>query len=150
MADLHKVGSRTPQAVIYKSESHKLHQAFPVKSGDTIVQGQPVKLNNDGTISPYTGAEEEIYIGIAIGYSKYPAYPPSAAGVEVTVMVRGYTVIHGIAKEAIATTGYVQTDGTLDDSGIYPNYKSSATNAETPFLAINTAETGELVRILAK
>lgn len=28
MADLHKVGSRTPQAVIYKSESHKLHQAF--------------------------------------------------------------------------------------------------------------------------
>ena len=114
MADLHKVGSRTPQAVIYKSESHKLHQAFPVKSGDTIVQGQPVKLNNDGTISPYTGAEGEIYIGIAIGYSKYPAYPPSAAGVEVTVMVHGYTVIHGIAK---ATTGYVQTDGTLDDSG---------------------------------
>lgn len=42
MADLHKVGSRTPQAVIYKSESHKLHQAFPVKKGDTIVQGQPV------------------------------------------------------------------------------------------------------------
>ena len=147
MADLHKVGSRTPQAVIYKSESHKLHQAFPVKSGDTIVQGQPVKLNNDGTISPYTGAEGEIYIGIAIGYSKYPAYPPSAAGVEVTVMVHGYTVIHGIA---IATTGYVQTDGTLDDSGTYPNYSPSASNAETPFLAINTAEEGELVRILAK
>lgn len=150
MADLHKVGSRTPQAVIYKSESHKLHQAFPVKKGDTIVQGQPVKLNTDGTISPYTGGEEEIYIGIAIGYSKYPAYPPSAVGVEVTVMVQGYTVIHGIAKEAIATTGYVQTDGTLDDSGIYPNYESSETNAETPFLAINTAEAGELVRILAK
>lgn len=65
-------------------------------------------------------------------------------------MVQGYTVIHGIAKEAIATTGYVQTDGTLDDSGIYPNYKSSADNAETPFLAINTADAGELVRILAK
>ena len=60
MADLHKVGSRTPQAVIYKSESHKLHQAFPVKKDDIIVQGQPVKLNNDGTISPYTGAEGEI------------------------------------------------------------------------------------------
>ena len=88
---------------------------------------------------------------IACGDRQYPAYPPSAAGVEVTVMVQGYTVIHGIAKEAIATTGYVQTDGTLDDSGIYPNYKkSSAANAETPFLAINTAEAGELVRILAK
>ena len=39
MADLHKVGSRTPQAVIYKSESHKLHQAFPVKKGDTMDNG---------------------------------------------------------------------------------------------------------------
>lgn len=25
------VGSKTKQTVIYKSESHKLHQAFPVK-----------------------------------------------------------------------------------------------------------------------
>lgn len=56
MAALHTVGGRTPQAVVYKSESHKLHQAFPVKKGDTIVQGQAVKLNEDGTISPYTGA----------------------------------------------------------------------------------------------
>lgn len=150
MADLHKVGSRTPQAVIYKSESHKLHQAFPVKKGDTIVQGQPVKLNTDGTISPYTGASGEMYIGIAIGYSQYPAYPPTAAGVEVTVMVQGYTIIHGIAKAEITTTGYVQTDGTLDDSGTYPNFSPSASNAETPFLAINMAEVGELVRILAK
>ena len=150
MADLHKVGGRTPQAVIYKSESHKLHQAFPVKSGDNPVQGQPVKLNNDGTISPYTGAEGEIYIGIALGYTQSPAYPPAAAGVEVTVMVQGYTVVHGIAKEAITATGYVQTDGTLDESGIYPNYKPSAESAATPFLAINRAEVGELVRILAK
>lgn len=98
MADLHKVGGRTPQAVIYKSESHKLHQAFPVKDGDTIVQGQPVKLNTDGTISPYTGAEGEVYLGIAVNYSKYPAYPATAAGVEVTVMMEGFAVIHGIAR----------------------------------------------------
>lgn len=26
-------GERTPRAVIYKSESHKLHQAFNVKAG---------------------------------------------------------------------------------------------------------------------
>ena len=80
MADLHKVGGRTPQAVIYKSESHKLHQAFPVKDGDTIVQGQPVKLNTDGTISPYTGDEGEVYLGIAVNYSKYHAYPATAVG----------------------------------------------------------------------
>lgn len=153
MADLHKVGGRTPQAVIYKSESHKLHQAFPVKDGDTIVQGQPVKLNTDGTISPYTGAEGEVYLGIAVNYSKYPAYPAypaTAAGVEVTVMMEGFAVIHGIAKDGITTTGYVQTDGTLDASGTYPNFSPSASGAETKFIAINVAEVDDLVQILVK
>ena len=149
MADLHKVGGRTTQAVIYKSESHKLHQAFPVKDGDTIVQGQPVKLNTDGTISPYTGAEDEVYLGIAVNYSKYPAYPATAAGVEVTVMMEGFAVIHGIAKDEI-TTGYVQTDGTPDTSGTYPNFSPSPSGAETKFIAINVAEVDDLVQILVK
>ena len=149
MADLHKVGGRTPQAVIYKSESHKLHQAFPVKKGDTIVQGQPVKLNDDGTISPYTGIEGEVYLGIAVNYSKYPAYPATAAGVEVTVMIEGFAVIHGIASVKI-TTGYVQTDGTLDASGTYPNFSPSKSGAETKFIAINVAEVDDLVQILVK
>lgn len=152
MADLHKVGGRTIQAVIYKSESHKLHQAFPVKDGDTIVQGQPVKLNPDGTISPYLGAEGEgeVYLGIAVNYSKYPAYPATAAGVEVTVMMEGFAVIHGIAKANITTTGYVQTDGTLDASGTYPNFSPSVSGAETKFIAINMADVDDLVQILVK
>ena len=29
-------GSKTPKTVIYKSESHKLHQAFTVKQGEII------------------------------------------------------------------------------------------------------------------
>ena len=149
MADLHKVGGRTPQAVIYKSESHKLHQAFPVKDGYTLVQGQPVKLNTDGTISPYIGVEGEVYLGIAVNYSKYPAYPATAAGVEVTVMMEGFAVIHGIAKAKI-TTGYVQTDGTLDTSGTYPNFSPSTSGAETKFIAINVAEVDDLVQILVE
>lgn len=150
MADLHKVGGRTPQAVIYKSESHKLHQAFPVKDGDTIVQGQPVKLNTDGTISPYTGAENEVYLGIAVNYSKYHAYPVPAVGVEVTVMMEGFAVIHGIAKAKITETGYVETDGTLDASCTYPNFSPSTSGAETKFIAINMAEVDDLVQILVK
>ena len=149
MADLHKVGGRTLQAVIYKSESHKLHQAFPVKDGDTIVHGQPVKLNTDGTISPYTGVEGEVYLGIAVNYSKYPAYPAMAAWVEVTVMMEGFAVIHGIAKADIKT-GYVQTDGTLDDSGTYTNFSPSVSDAETKFIAINVADKDDLVQILVK
>lgn len=150
MADLHKVGGQTLQAVIYKSESHKLHQAFQVKNGDTIVQGQPVKLNTDGTISPYIGVEGEVYLGIAVNYSKYPAYPAMAALVEVTVMMEGFAVIHGIAKAEIKETGYVQTDGTLDASGTYPNFSPSVSGAETKFIAINEAEVDDLVQILVK
>lgn len=150
MADLHKVGGRTPQAVIYKSESHKLHQAFPVNDGDTIVQGQPVKLNTDGTISPYTGAEDEVYLGIAVNYSKYPAYPATAAGVEVTVMMEGFAVIHGIAQARIENIGYVKTDGTLDASGTYPNFLPTTSGAETKFIALNMAEVDDLVQILVK
>lgn len=150
MADLHKVGGQTLQAVIYKSESHKLHQAFPVKDGDTVVQGQPVKLNPDSTISPYTGTEGEVYLGIAVNYSKYPAYPAMAAWVEVTVMMEGFAVIHGIAKAKITTTGYVQTDGTLDTSGTYPNFSPSTSGAETKFIALNVAEVDDLVQILVK
>ena len=47
-------GERTPRAVIYKSESHKLHQAFNVKAGEKIVQGMPVALNEEGLIYPCT------------------------------------------------------------------------------------------------
>lgn len=149
MADLHKVGGRTPQAVIYKSESHKLHQTFIVKRGDTIVAGQAVKLNDDGTISPFTAAEEEVYLGIAVNYSKHPCYP-NEAGAEVTVMVEGFCIIHGIVKTANLTkTGYVKPDGTLDDTGIYPNYVAESTGT-TSFIALNKANTGELVRILVK
>lgn len=150
MADLHKVGGRITQGAIYKSESHKLHQAFPVKDGDTLVQGQPVKLNTDGTISPYTGVEGEVYLGIAVNYSKYPTYPAMEAWVEVTVMMEGFAVIHGIAKAKITTTGYVQTDGTMDASGTYPNFSPSVSGAETKFIAINVAEVDDLVQILVK
>ena len=40
-------------AVIYKSESHKLHQAFCVKENKVIHQGMPVALDTDGNIEPY-------------------------------------------------------------------------------------------------
>ena len=50
-------GERTPRAVIYKSESHKLHQAFNVKAGEKIVQGMPVALNEDGLIYPCTDTQ---------------------------------------------------------------------------------------------
>lgn len=36
------MGEKTPRVVIYKSESHKLHEAFCVKTGNKIIKGMPV------------------------------------------------------------------------------------------------------------
>lgn len=48
MADFTKFGGTTPRVVIYKSESHKLHQAFPVKDSVKIYAGNPVAITTDG------------------------------------------------------------------------------------------------------
>ena len=50
MADFTKFGGTTPRVVIYKSESHKLHQAFPVKASVKIYARNPVAITIDGTI----------------------------------------------------------------------------------------------------
>ena len=99
------VGSKTKQTVIYKSESHKLHQAFPVKKDEVILQGQPVQLNTDGTIQAYFGTG--IYLGIAVTDTQYPAYPVGEKIPEVTVMVEAFAIVYGVAGEVMNTCGAV-------------------------------------------
>lgn len=139
--DMTIMGVKTPQTVVFKSESHKLHQAFVVKEGDTIIQGQPVMLNTDGTISPYTGTG--IYLGIAMTDSVYPAYP----GNEVTVAVQAFAVIYGKAA-ATQDCGYV-TPNALGEKEMYVPY--AASTEATPFIAINSAGAeGDLIQVLVK
>lgn len=137
-----KVGMPTPQAVIYKSESHKLHQAFNVATGKDIIQGQPVKLNEDGTIEGYKGTG--VYLGIAMTNSKYPAYPTD----EVTVMMEGFAVIYGISNGEIKASYVIPDKADPDEDSQYIKYNQGIS---TPFIALNTAtEAGELIQILVK
>ena len=141
---LRKVGLPTPQTVIYKSESHKLHQAFPVAAGETIVAGQPVYLKNDGTVKGFEAGLP--FLGIAVTNSEIPAYPAGAAGVEITVMVEGYAICYGVANAAIAKAGYV-TPGTVNPEG----YVKYATSVEaTNFIALNSAEEGDLIQVIIR
>ena len=97
-------GERTPRAVIYKSESHKLHQAFNVKADTKIVQGMAVALGTDGLIEPFIpgGAGSQVYLGIAVTDNVNPAYQPQRNfPVEVTVAVQGYMILNWVAKEAL-------------------------------------------------
>lgn len=145
---LHRVGIPTPQTVIYKSESHKLHQAFPAKKeGEKaveIVPGQAVKLNTDGTIEPYVG--DGVYLGIAVTYSRIPAYPEGAVGPEVTVMVEAFAVVYGVASGTVAC-GYVEPEAKAEDD-LYVPYKAGN---DTKFVNITPeAEAGELIQILIR
>lgn len=140
------IGEKTPRTQVFKSESHKLNQAFSVKEGDVIVQGMPVKLNEDGTISPYAG--EGIYLGIAHTDNINPAYKAQRNfPVEVTVMVEAFAVVHGAVAAELDTCGYVKPTDKLV-SGRFVTYESS--DDETKFINITPAAPGEVMQILVR
>ena len=146
-------GQPTPQTVIYKSESHKLHQAFPVKANEVILQGNPVKLEADGTISNYFGTG--LYLGIAVTDSVYPAYPPQEQGYEVTVMVEAFAIVYGVAGEEMPTCGAVLPNK-LDEDSIYVTYmlddeEASTTKANPKFVNLNTAAAiNDLIAVMVR
>lgn len=152
MADLTKLGSKTPRVVTYKSESHKLCQAFQVKAGDVINEGAPVMLNADGTISPYFGTG--LYIGIATSFSTNSPYPESGTLKEQTVMVEGFAIVNGISKAAFAA-GYVVPDSAVANTN-YTKYAYSEAGAPlapvpTEFISLNAPTAAdELIQILIK
>ena len=139
-------GRQTPRAQIYKSESQKLHQAFAVKKGDTIVKGQPVKLETDGTISPYAGTG--IYLGIAVTDSTYPAYGAQRNyPVEVTVMVTGMAIVNWVASAAL-NPGYVTPSANLLNNRFV---KAATSGSETNFIALNAADdANDVIQVLVK
>lgn len=142
------VGNATPRAVIYKHESHKLHQAFSVKSGETIVKGQPVALETDGTISAYSGTG--LYLGIAVTDSIYPAYAAQRNfPIEVTVMVEGFAIVNWCASAALSA-GYVTPSSTLVNNR-FVSAAAAAQNTTTNFIALNAAdEANDIIQVLVK
>lgn len=158
MADFTKFGGTTPRVVIYKSESHKLHQAFPVKASVQIYAGNPVAITADGTIELLTKANEANYLGIAVTDNNNPAYKESAnAGhVEVTVAVQGFMIINAISAEADLSAGPVEIGTGMDDTHHFTEFKTftqAAAASATPvnFISLTKASTkGELIQVLCK
>lgn len=143
-------GERTPRAVIYKSESHKLHQAFNVKAGEKIVQGMPVALNEEGLIYPCTDVATQVYLGVAVTDNVNPAYQPQRNfPVEVTVAMEGYMICNWVSNGNI-DAGYVTPDGALlNDRFVKANQANQAIS--TPFIALNPAEeANEVIQVLIK
>lgn len=141
-------GERTPRAVIYKSESYKLHQAFNVKAGEKIVQGMPVALNKDGSIYPCTDPSTQVYLGVAVTDNVNPAYQPQRNFlVEVTVAVEGYMICNWVSNETVEA-GYVTPDKELLNNRFV---KAKGSLSSTPFIALNPAEeANEVIQVLIK
>lgn len=142
------MGEQTPKVVIFKSESHKLCEAFNVAEGKTILKGMAVALNEDGNITPYTGASGEVYLGIAITDSVNPAYRAQRNfPIEVTVMVEAFAVVHKVSKGTV-NPGYVKLTGKVINN-IYEEVSASET--DTKFISIDAADAdGQILRILVR
>ena len=158
MADFTKFGGTTPRVVIYKSESHKLHQAFPVKASVKIYAGNPVAITADGTIELLTKDNEANYLGIAVTDNINPAYKESAnAGpVEVTVAVQGFMIINAISEAAL-NAGPVEIGTGMDATNHFTKFKTftqaDAASATRPvnFISLTKASAkDELIQVLCK
>lgn len=158
MADFTKFGGTTPRVVIYKSESHKLHQAFPVKDSVKIYAGNPVAITTDGKIELLTEANEANYLGIAVTDNTNPAYKESAnAGpMEVTVAVQGFMIINAISAEADLNAGPVEI-GTVDTTNHFTKFKTfpqagaDAATRPVNFISLTKASAeDELIQVLCK
>lgn len=158
MADFTKFGGTTPRVVIYKSESHKLHQAFPVKASVKIYAGNPVAITTDGTIELLTKDNEANYLGIAVTDNNNPAYKESAnAGpVEVTIAVQGFMIINAISEAAL-NAGPVEIGTGMDATNHFTKFKTftqaDAASATRPvnFISLTKASAkDELIQVLCK
>lgn len=159
MADFTKFGGTTPRVVIYKSESQKLHQAFPVKASVNIYAGNPVAITVEGTIELLTKDNEANYLGIAVTDNNNPAYKESAnAGpVEVTVAVQGFMIINAISEAAL-NAGPVEIGTGMDATNHFTKFKTftqadAAASATRPvnFISLTKASAkDELIQVLCK
>lgn len=159
MADFTKFGGTTPRVVIYKSESYKLHQAFPVEgSVKKIYAGNPVAITSDGKIELLTEANEANYLGIAVTDNNNPAYKESAnaGSVEVTVAVQGFMIINAIS-EAPLDAGPVEIGTGMDATNHFTKFKTftqagaDAVTRPVNFISLTKASAkDELIQVLCK
>lgn len=155
MADFTKFGGTTPRVAIYKSESHKLHQAFLVKASVKIYAGNPVAITADGTIELLTKDNEANYLGIAVTDNNNPAYKESANAdpVEVTVAVQGFMIINAIS-EGVLNAGPVEIGTGMDATNHFTKFKTftqaDAATRPVNFISLTKASKDELIQVLCK
>lgn len=100
------IGEST-RAIFYKKEAQKLHEAFQVADGETVYEGMPVKLNDDGEILPAAANDTLEIIGYAINENK-DVNEPVSVNKELSVVMRGQCTILAEASADLTVAGPVK------------------------------------------
>lgn len=116
---------------LLKSESHKLHEEFTVKTGQAVDQFGLVVLNSDGTVQK---AAADATAKTVLGYSVHPG----AAEELVTVACKGYAQIFGFASGGAITAGPVKVAAAANATG-YCGYANTAGDTSEDNLIVGWA-----------
>lgn len=139
----------TDPVLFYKSESHKLHNAFLPKTGYTPAEGDLVKLTADGEIELAAADDNQKVIGQVVN-TPLTTTPSSVLGKqEYTVMLRGYAIINAEAGADAVVPGPVRflayNGTTLKQEFII------ATTLETQVgWALEAGDDGDSIKVLMK
>lgn len=98
------LGQKTKNNGFLKTESHKLHQAFSVATGQTIFKGQPVKMNANGEVVP--AAVEEVKTNV-IGFAMFGA----TEGQRCTVIMKSPSILFVEASDIFNCTNFITYNG---------------------------------------
>ena len=136
------MGDQTKTIFLKGVEAHKLHHEFTVGSGNTVIKkGQPVVLNNDGTVKPAVAGEKGFkVIGISLHNGK--------AGELVTIAMKAYGVLYAMPKAALVA-GPVKYDGLNTTDADYTSYAAaSADGSDLVGWALDQADgADDLIRV---
>jgi len=138
---LTQFGEKTKSVFLKGVESNKIHQEFEVKAGSSVIKGQPLVLNTDGTVLPAAAGAKSFTV---IGYALHTR----ATGELVTVAMKAYAIVWGQSLGAL-NAGPVKVGAAPTDT-TYGGYVATAdaAGADVVGFALDAAAAAdELVRI---
>jgi len=135
--------------IVYKKEAQKLHEAFTVASGETIHEGELVKLNAAGELIPAATGNQLEVIGYCITHKKTFNAPVSVVE-ELSVAMRGYATLKASAKEDGLLPGAVMYAG-WDATNNRPYFsQNSVTETTVAGWALIAGDQNDEIRVVIK
>lgn len=144
MPGYNTIGNQT-KTTFLNTEAHKLSLEFVANAA--VKSGQPVKLTNDGKVTPWAKTDA---LNLCIGY----AYQSADANEYVTVFVRGYLVIWALSTGTSLNAGPVALQGydsSTDAGGNrkgYSQYGAVSSDTASAWALDAAAAANTLIRVL--